>query len=108
VIAKLNPEIVANITNLYPQLKKTIQEEIKKTGDLFYTPEEIKYFEDEENIESNIESNTNTDQDIPDDNDTDVFKEAKIKTLLKIANILDKKQKYILADVITMKMKNPL
>lgn len=108
VIAKLNPEIVANITNLYPQLKKTIQEEIKKTGDLFYTPEEIKYFEDEENIESNIESNTNIDQDTPDDNDTDVFKEAKIKTLLKIANILDKKQKYILADVITMKMKSPL
>ena len=104
VIAKLNPEIVANITNLYPQLKKTIQEEIKKTGDLFYTPEELKYFEDEENIESNKDPNTY--QDTLDD--TDLFKEAKIKTLLKIANILDKKQKYTLADVITMKMKNPL
>ena len=85
-------------------MKKTIQEEIKKTGDLFYTPEELKYFEDEENIESNKDPNTY--QDTLDD--TDLFKEAKIKTLLKIANILDKKQKYILADVITMKMKNPL
>ena len=73
-------------------------------GRFYYTPEEIKYFEDEENIESNKDPNTYQDN----LDDTDLFKEAKIKTLLKIANILDKKQKYILADVITMKMKNPL
>ena len=89
VIAKISSQTLLQISKDDPNLQEIIKEELKRSGNIFYTPDELALF-------------------LNDENNEEQFKEAKIKTLLKIANLLDKKEKYMLADVITMKMKNPL
>lgn len=86
VIAKISPQTLLEISKDDTNLQEIIKEELTKSGNIYMTPEQLAMF--------NIQ--------------TEQFKEAKLKTLIKIAKILDKKQKYILADVITMKMQNPL